>query len=379
MESIVPQEGNASPFSSHLLSVSPSATPAVSPDTMSSLFPNVAAEAKIPPSSLINEIKRTFYVSPLETYEKSLQLPLKDQEALSEGIHADPFSILGPHYLPSDGTRFTQRLMIRCWIKDAKTIDLHLLPSTSSSFHLTGCLSASMRCVKEWLFEMVFNITLSSPEETKDITSLFPKLFYELSVTYMRDPTQSLYKAYDPYQFGLLLSNFDLKLFQSGSCWHVDNLLGSKIVCIEGIDGIRFSVWAPTCQCVSVVGDWNGWERSAHPMRKRMEFGVWEIFIPGSLIGQKYGYSIVSTTHPKGFVKIDPYAQEFENPPATASIISGCDDAFKAPEDRFQWTDQEWISRRIEAYKTDAHRRSPMSIYEVHLPSWIRGDNNSYL
>ena len=104
--------------------------------------------------------------------------------------------------------------------------------------------------------------------------------------------------------------------------------MGSHIITVDGVAGVRFAVWAPNCICVSVVGDWNGWDGRAHPMRKRVEFGCWDLFIPGIGPGEKYGYRI----HAKNgtdFIKIDPYAQEFEVPPKTASIISGCDDAFK--------------------------------------------------
>ncbi|PHJ17589.1 alpha-glucan branching, partial [Cystoisospora suis] len=154
--------------------------------------------------------------------------------------------------------------------------------------------------------------------------------------------------------------------------------MGSHICTVDHIKGVRFAVWAPSACFVSVVGDWNGWDGRSHPMRRRVEFGVWELFIPSIGAGEKYGYRI----HTRGgtdVIKIDPYAQEFENPPKTASIISACDDAYKQPEDRYQWSDQEWMSRRKELGEKDLLRRQPMAIYEVHLPSWMRGDNNTYL
>lgn len=104
--------------------------------------------------------------------------------------------------------------------------------------------------------------------------------------------------------------------------------MGSHIITVDGVVGVRFAVWAPNCTCVSVVGDWNGWDGRAHPMRKRVEFGCWDLFIPGIGAGEKYGYRIHSKSG-ADFIKIDPYAQEFEVPPKTASIISACDDAFK--------------------------------------------------
>eukprot|EP00922_Rhytidocystis_sp_ex-Travisia-forbesii_P032249 GHVS01047962.1.p1 GENE.GHVS01047962.1~~GHVS01047962.1.p1 ORF type:complete len:670 (+),score=79.19 GHVS01047962.1:304-2313(+) len=166
---------------------------------------------------------------------------------------------------------------------------------------------------------------------------------------------------------------------RTGSCWHVDNLMGSHIMEIDGAVGVRFAVWAPNCRQCCVVGDWNQWDGRVHPMRKRHDYGVWELFVPGIGSGQKYGYRLHPKTGGVDFVKIDPYAQEYENPPATASIVSKCDDSFKQAEKRFQWADEKWMKHRAQLGRTDVMRRQPMSIYEVHLPSWMRGTDSSYL
>lgn len=202
--------------------------------------------------------------------------------------------------------------------------------------------------------------------------------FYHIQVQFDGDPADTLYTLRDTYNFNLLLPEYDLQFFQAGSCWHVDNLMGSHIMTLNGVEGVRFSVWAPKASVVSVVGDWNQWDARAHPMRHRIEFGVWELFIPCIGVGQKYGYRIRGSNG-RDCIKIDPYAQEFENPPATASVVSGCDDAYKPPEYRFPWTDDNWVARRRQLAEKRQISKIPMAIYEVHLPSWMRGDGNRYL
>ncbi|KAL7067394.1 putative 1,4-alpha-glucan branching enzyme [Cryptosporidium serpentis] len=204
------------------------------------------------------------------------------------------------------------------------------------------------------------------------------KLYYEYIVEYEGDSNKNKFVLRDAYSFGLLLTEGEMSLFQSGSCWHVDNILGSHIMEFNGVLGTRFTVWAPHAKHVSVVGDWNGWDGRANPMRSRYESGIWELFIPHLGVGEKYGYQIHSITD-NVFVKIDPYAQEFEIPPKYASIISNCDDSYKDNQDKFKWEDDRWMSRRLQLGLNEEMRRQPMSIYEVHLPSWMRKENGDYL
>lgn len=204
------------------------------------------------------------------------------------------------------------------------------------------------------------------------------KLYYELLVEYNDDSSERVFAIRDTYSFGLLLSEGEMELFQSGSCWHVDSILGSHIVEYNGVKGVRFTVWAPHAKYVRVVGDWNFWDGRVNPMRLRHGVGIWELFIPHIGAGEKYGYEIHSQSD-EVFVKIDPYSQEYEVPPRHASIISACDDSFKDNSERFCWEDQKWMQRREDLGRKGEMRRQPMSIYEVHLPSWMRRENGDYL
>ncbi len=129
----------------------------------------------------------------------------------------------------------------------------------------------------------------------------------------------------------------------------------------EGAAGVHFAVWAPNARRVSVVGDFNAWDGRRHAMRKRVDTGVWEIFVPGLGEGTLYKYEIVGAHGTLLPLKADPVGFGAELRPSTASVVR--DTA------HFAWTDAAWMAARA---RRDP-RRAPMSIYEVHLGSWRRG------
>ncbi len=165
----------------------------------------------------------------------------------------------------------------------------------------------------------------------------------------------------DAYAFGPVLSDFDLYLFSEGTHWDLAERLGSSVDEIDGVSGVRFAVWAPNAQRVSVVGDFNAWDGRRHPMRLRHKAGAWEIFIPRLRAGCRYKYEIVAADGSLLPLKADPLARETERPPATASIVA-------APTSSYEWTDSDWLARRG-ALQSPA---APISIYEVHPASWLR-------
>ncbi|MGH7737797.1 MAG: 1,4-alpha-glucan branching protein GlgB [Candidatus Tyrphobacter sp.] len=171
----------------------------------------------------------------------------------------------------------------------------------------------------------------------------------------------------DPYRFGPILGDVDVHLIAEGTHLQVYEKLGAHPVLHEGVDGVFFAMWAPNASRASVVGDFNEWDGRRHPMRKRFECGVWEIFIPQLEPGALYKFELADFTGALLPLKADPYALQAERPPATASVV--------APPDAFRWTDSTWMQRRATLNKPD----QPISIYEVHLGSWKRGDGNRYL
>ncbi|KAL8436082.1 hypothetical protein Efla_002072 [Eimeria flavescens] len=319
-----------------------------------------------------------FMAVPLDECPPSAHMPEYDLHLLNLGWHADPFRMLGCHAVERPDSE-KRLVVVRVWLKNVSHVELRPRAGVSDWRLPSPLESVPLQRTGELLFQKAFEIYTTDPSATSRGPAVkssdpYVPLDYELIVK----DGESTRIVHDAYCFGMTVPQYNLELFQSGSCWHVDNLMGSHVLIVDGVVGVRFAVWAPNCICVSVVGDWNGWDGRAHPMRKRVEFGCWDLFIPGIGPGEKYGYRIHSRSG-ADFIKIDPYAQEFENPPKTASIISSCDDAFKPAEARYKWHDQEWMQKRKQLGESDQLRREPMAIYEVHLPSWMRGQDGRYL
>ncbi len=168
----------------------------------------------------------------------------------------------------------------------------------------------------------------------------------------------------DPYCFGLLLGELDLHLINEGRHRELSRCLGAHVMQVDEVDGVRFAVWAPNAARVSVVGDFNAWDGRRHPMRCRLPSGVWELFIPRLQPGERYKYEVLDRNWQLLPLKADPVAQQAEMPPATASVI---------PEPAApRWSDEAWMSQRA-ARQTVA---APISVYEVHVPSWMHADGH---
>ena len=166
----------------------------------------------------------------------------------------------------------------------------------------------------------------------------------------------------DPYSFGLLLGELDVHLLSEGRHRELAGCLGAHVLTVDGVTGVRFAVWAPNAQQVAVVGDFNSWDTRRNPMRRRVEAGVWELFIPRLRPGAVYKYQLISASGEILPLKADPVAAQAEIPPATGSIV--------AEPVVAHWTDDEWMRSRAVRQSATA----PISIYEVHAASWLRPD-----
>jgi 1,4-alpha-glucan branching enzyme len=160
-----------------------------------------------------------------------------------------------------------------------------------------------------------------------------------------------------PEQTSSLLTEEDLYLWNEGTHYRLYEKLGAH----PTDEGTHFAVWAPSADEVSVVGDWNGWNPASDPLQARGVSGIWEGFIPGARHTSAYKYRIVNGDYQVD--KADPFGYHHETPPNTASKIWDID---------YQWQDDEWMRGRAERNSLDA----PISVYEVHLGSWRRGEEN---
>ncbi len=252
-----------------------------------------------------------------------------DIAAIVGAYHGDPFRVLGPHLVEENGRR---RLEIRAFLPEAK----------EANVLLDGQIHPMRRIAEEGFFEAVVGRNEVVP--------------YRLQLTEESGATREIE---DPYRFPPWLTDFELHLHAEGNYYQSYEKLGAHLREVNGIAGVNFAVWAPNAQRVSVIGDFNRWDGRRHPMRQRPG-GIWEIFLPNQGENSIYKYEVKSLYRGHQEQKADPYAFASEKPPKSASVV--CD------IDRYRWDDQEWMRRRA---ATD-WLRSPISVYEVHLGSWMR-------
>jgi 1,4-alpha-glucan branching enzyme len=162
---------------------------------------------------------------------------------------------------------------------------------------------------------------------------------------------------------GGLLTEQDLYLFNEGRNYRAYEKLGSHLTSIGGQQGACFGVWAPNAREVTVIGSFNGWNPHAHALQACGSSGIWEGFIPGVAKGSVYKFHIVSQQHGHIVDKADPFGLLHEKPPRTASVVWDLE---------YQWADHDWMKNRQARNSLQA----PISIYEVHLGSWMREEHN---
>lgn len=242
---------------------------------------------------------------------------LLDLSLLMEGIHYDPHRFLGLH-----GKE------IYLWRPGATTI----------------CLEVLGKIVEA---SQVSNAGLFVYSTKKAISSLDYRVYHHNGKL-----------AYDPYSFLPMIGEMDGFLFNKGCHYELYRVLGANIKTINGLCGVQFAVWAPSAQSVSLVADFNHFDGRVNPMRNMGASGIWEIFIPGLEVGEKYKFEI-RTKDKESLLKSDPFAFSAEMRPNTASVV--------ADINAYTWRDKEWIDAR-----TQTSLNCPMNVYEVHLGSWKR-------
>ena len=253
-------------------------------------------------------------------------------DAIVDGRHGDPFAVLGVH--EADGA-----IVVRAFVPGADTLDAVTLDGDLLA-HLTRRHAAGF-------FEGAI------PRRTA----------YRLRAA----NRAAAWSVDDAYAYGPVLGSIDDWLVGEGTHAKLYDRLGAHPIVHEGTAGVHFAVWAPNARRVSVVGEFNHWDGRRHAMRKRVDTGVWEIFVTALRAGTIYKYEIIGVDGTLLPLKADPVGFRAELRPSSASIV--CDTA------GFPWSDGEWMAARGRVAPT----RAPMSLYEVHLGSWRRGEGDRWL
>jgi len=257
-----------------------------------------------------------------------------DIAAIAASRHGDPFAVLGPHLTPEGWA-------LRVYMPDAASVE---------AVACDGVTFAILERRGGDFFEAHLPQHADRPR-------------YRLRI--QRAHGGDLVE--DPYAFGPVLGPLDDYLAAEGAHLQLHKRFGAQPMGHEGVDGVHFSVWAPNAMRVSVIGDFNSWDGRRHPMRKRMGAGLWELFIPHLGVGTTYKFEIRAANGDLVPQKADPLGRAAEMRPATASVVAANAD--------FSWTDGDYIKRRAEGDP----RRKPITIYEVHLGSWKRGEGGRFL
>ena len=257
-------------------------------------------------------------------------------EAIVDGYHGDSFRLLGPHGVR--GRQNQARWEVRAFLPHAESAEV---------------VAGEQRVAMEKKHaEGFFCATLTGDPRSYRI--------------HMRIPGGGELEIDDPYRYGPQLSESDLYLHTEGTLYESWRVFGAHLSSPDGVPGVRFAVWAPNAENVTLTGSFNDWDTRRHPMRRR-NGGVWEIFIPGLAEGAAYKFYVRSRFAGYRQLKADPLAFFCETPPKSASVVWDLT--------KYEWGDSAWMDARpgTEILK------SPVSIYEVHLESWMRGPHGQPL
>ena len=249
-------------------------------------------------------------------------------------LHHDPFEVLGAHPLEKEGK--VNKWVVRAYLPKT-TAAWVILPSQRQEYPMkTAYHPHFFECVIDIGELNNYQLRIHEGEQERVI--------------------------YDSYAFrSAKLSDFDLHLFGEGNHHRIYEKLGAHLAEIEGIKGVYFAVWAPNARNVSIIGDFNNWDGRDHQMRKRNNM-VWELFIPEIGVGTKYKYEIKNW---EGHIyeKSDPYGVAQEVRPKTASIVANLDS--------YSWDDSDWMEKR----RHSDPLTQPVSVYELHLGSWLHASS----
>ena len=242
---------------------------------------------------------------------------------LAECKNDNPYSFLGPH-------KEEKHWIIRVWMPEADSVEIIY---KGKSYQTTTPNHP-------WIFELLVEEEPSSNYVLKVLRG---------GITH---------EQHDPWSFrNEWMGEVDLHLFAEGNHQHIWRKMGAHLTEIDKISGVMFCLWAPNAKSVSIIGDINSWDGRMHPMQKRLG-GIWELFVPGIKENDFYKYEI-RTQQGHCYQKADPYGFQHEVRPLTSSIV--------AKLDNYKWEDKKWMEERDNKNAI----QQPISVYEMHLGSWM--------
>ncbi len=253
-----------------------------------------------------------------------------------ESNHSNPHNILGMH----ESTFKSKKIIsIRAFIPQAKSITV------------VNCNSSKSYEMKKIHIDGFFELNI------EDCTQFFK--YYFICTGY----DGNIWETYDPYSYLPFISEEDRYLFCEGTHYQIFDKLGAHLITVDGVEGAFFGVWAPNAKRVSVIGDFNSWDGRRNPMRVLGQSGIWEIFIPNIKKFDRYKFEI-KTYNNNILEKSDPYSNFNELRPSKTSLVYDVDD--------YKWSDNNWLNNRDKNNSING----PINIYEVHLGSWKKSDQN---
>ena len=253
-------------------------------------------------------------------------------DRIIQNHHHDPFEVLGPHQIEHDG-KLTW--VIRTYQPKASAVSV-IMPETQVQMEMQ---------------------TVHHPNFFECILDQTDLPLYQFKIR--QDGHEVI--TYDPYAFPTpVLTDYDLHLFAEGNHHRIYEKMGAHVTEIDGVSGVYFAIWAPNARNVSVLGDFNHWDGRQHQMRKG-KTGIWDLFVPDLKYGDSYKYE-VKNYDGHIYEKSDPYGFQQEVRPKTASIVTNLES--------YEWADADWIKQR----QSRDPLLQPVSVYEVHLGSWLHAD-----
>ncbi|MFA5950106.1 MAG: 1,4-alpha-glucan branching protein GlgB [Hyphomicrobium sp.] len=260
----------------------------------------------------------------------------EDVEAIVTGQHGNPFAVLGPH------GGLGGRVKICVFAPEAEQVEAIDAESCEALSRLLRIDDRGFFCGEAGYLLRPYRLRLRHGAHSWDI--------------------------WDAYSFPSQLGELDQHLFAEGRHDRIYEKLGAHQTKVYDVEGVMFATWAPNARRVSVVGPFNSWDGRRHPMRRHPGSGIWDLFLPGIDAGEFYKYELIGADG-QCIHKADPYGEAHELPPATASRVAG------VSARSFVWDDADWMARRGDTQS----RAQPISIYEVHLGSWRRGEDGALL